>query len=65
MDSIWYLIKPTIFNGKILDEEWMGDENTFKTLLADNRIIFPCGGDGMPRKKYYQFERAAASAMNK
>ena len=46
-------------NGKILDEEWMGDENTFKELLADNRIIFPRGGDGMPRKKYYQFERAS------
>lgn len=50
-----YAIKtPT---GKILDEEWMGDENTFKSLLADNRIIFPKGGDGMPRKKYFQYER--------
>ncbi len=51
--------KITTPNGKILDEEWMGDEKTFKELLADNRIIFPRGGDGMPRKKYYQFERAA------
>lgn len=51
--------KITTPNGKILDEEWMGDESTFKALLADNRIIFPRGGDGMPRKKYYQFERAA------
>lgn len=43
--------------GKILDEEWMGDENTFNELLADNRIIFPRGGDGMPRKKYFRYER--------
>lgn len=44
-------------NGVELDEEWMGEESTYKELLADNRIIFPRGGDGMPRKKYFQFER--------
>lgn len=49
--------KITTPTGKILDEEWMGDENTFNELLADNRIIFPRGGDGMPRKKYFQYER--------
>ena len=35
----------------------MGDENTYKSLLADNRIIFPKKGDGMPRKKYFKSER--------
>lgn len=40
-----------------LDEEWMGEESTYRALLADKRIIFPRSGDGMPRKKYYQFER--------
>lgn len=50
-----YTIKsPT---GKILDEEWMGDEGTYKKLLADNRIVFPKKGDGFPRKKYFKFER--------
>ncbi|GHU60813.1 DNA methylase N-4 [Spirochaetia bacterium] len=44
-------------NGNILDEEWMGEESTYKELLADNRIIFPRGGDGMPRKKYFRSER--------
>lgn len=44
-------------SGKILNEDWMGDETTFKELLADNRIIFPRGGDGMPRKKYFKYER--------
>ncbi len=28
----------------------MGDETTYKELLEDNRILFPRGGDGMPRK---------------
>lgn len=43
--------------GKILDEEWMGDESTFRELLKDNRIYWPRGGDGAPRKKYFKFER--------
>jgi hypothetical protein len=41
----------------VLNEEWMGDIDTYKSLLSDNRIYFPRGGDGMPRKKYYRTER--------
>ena len=44
--------------GKVLFEEWMGEEKTYLELLADNRIIFPKNGDGMPRKKYFKSERA-------
>jgi adenine-specific DNA-methyltransferase len=44
-------------NGDILEEEWMGDETNFQKLLADNRIVFPNGGKGAPRKKYFKFER--------
>lgn len=44
-------------SGKRLDEEWMGDEETYLALLADKRIVFPRDGDGMPRKKYFLFER--------
>lgn len=44
-------------SGKILDEEWMGEEKTFLALLEDNRIVFPNGGEGTPRKKYFRFER--------
>jgi adenine-specific DNA-methyltransferase len=43
--------------GIVYDEEWMGDENTFKALLADNRIYFPRNGNGKPRKKYFRHER--------
>ena len=44
-------------NRNKLDEEWMGEEETYKKLLEDNRIIFPRGGDGLPRKKYFRYER--------
>lgn len=37
-------------NGVEVDEEWMGDEKTYKFLKDDERIIFPRNGDGMPRK---------------
>ena len=35
----------------------MGDENTYNSLLADNRIYFPNNGEGFPRKKYFKSER--------
>ncbi len=44
-------------SGIVLDEEWMGDFDTYTTLLSDSRIYFPRNGDGMPRKKYYKSER--------
>lgn len=52
--SRYKIVTPT---GKVLDEEWMGDEYTYKKYLEEGRMYFPKGGDGMPRKKYYQFER--------
>lgn len=50
-----YLI--TTPTGKEFDEDWMGEEDTFKSLLSDGRIVFPDGGNGPPRKKYYRSER--------
>jgi adenine-specific DNA-methyltransferase len=44
-------------SGQKYDEEWMGDENSYRSLLADNRIVFPRNGEGLPRKKYFKFER--------
>ena len=49
--------KITTPTGKIYDEVWMGEEKTFKELLAEKKIIFPKKGDGSPRKKYYKYER--------
>ncbi len=52
--SKYTIITPS---GKILEGEWMGEEITYKQYLSEGRIYFPKGGDGMPRKKYYKFER--------
>ena len=52
--SRYTIITPT---GKVLEEEWMGEEATYNRFLKEGRIYFPKGGDGLPRKKYYQFER--------
>ena len=52
--SKYNIVTPT---GKVLEGEWMGEENTYKKYLDEGRIYFPKDGEGMPRKKYYQFER--------
>jgi adenine-specific DNA-methyltransferase len=38
-------------------ETWMGEEATYRALLADGRIVFPGNGRGSPRKKYFRSER--------
>ena len=43
--------------GKLLEEEWLGTEKTYKAYLSEGRIYFPNKGSGYPRKKYYKFER--------
>ena len=50
-----YIIKAP--GGEIFDEAWMGEEETFQKYLSEGRMYFPKGGHGLPRKKYYQFER--------
>lgn len=52
--SSYVITTPT---GKELDEEWMGEYQTYQTYLEEGRIYFPNNGDGFPRKKYYKFER--------
>lgn len=53
--SFYTITTPT---GKVLNEEWMGEEKTYLQYLKEGRIYFPKGGDGFPRKKYYASERA-------
>ena len=50
-----YIIKTP--SGKLLDEEWLGTKETYEQYLKEGRILFPRKGDGLPRKKYYKFER--------
>jgi len=49
--------KITTPTGKDYEEEWMGEWDTFKGHLDDNRIYFPDNGNGKPRKKYFKSER--------
>jgi adenine-specific DNA-methyltransferase len=49
--------KITTPTGRVLDDQWMGEEATYLRLLADNRMIFPDKGNGAPRKKYFRAER--------
>ncbi len=44
-------------DGRILDEEWMGDEQNYLELVKDKRIYFPNEGRGWPRKKIFKKER--------
>lgn len=42
--------------GKIFYRDWSVDEETYKELLADNRIYFADNGRGVPRIKIFQNE---------
>lgn len=44
-------------SGEFIEEEWMGEEATYNRFLEEGRIFFPKKGKGLPRKKYYKFER--------
>lgn len=54
--SRYAITKP---NGQTVEGEWMGEKTTYETLIADKRIVFPRGGDGLPRKKIFRSEREA------
>lgn len=52
--SHYVIISPT---GKKFEDDWMGEEKTYLKLMEEDKIYFPKNGDGVPRKKYYKFER--------
>ncbi|MHB8355460.1 MAG: site-specific DNA-methyltransferase [Vulcanimicrobiaceae bacterium] len=52
--SDYVITSPT---GNVLDETWLGAEETFEELSADKRIYWPKNGDGLPRKKFFLTER--------
>ena len=54
--STYKIVSPT---GVEFEETWMGDKKTFNELIKDNRIVWTKNGDGLPRKKYFRFEREA------
>jgi len=58
--SKYKIITPT---GKVYEEVWLGSKETFEELKEDNRIYFPEGGAGYPRKKYFLGEREEEGQM--
>lgn len=52
--------------GKVFDEVWYGNEDSFKELLKDNRVHFTDNGNGLPRIKIYLSEAvdSGQSAIN-
>ena len=55
------IITPT---GVEYDEEWMGDRETYESLLKDNRIVFSRNGNGLPRKKYFKLYCFSSGSSN-
>lgn len=52
--SSYIITTPT---GQRIDGVWMGSEATYLELLEAGSIYFPNSGNGLPRKKIYEFER--------
>ena len=52
--SRYKIVSPT---GVEFDEDWMGEYNTYKNYIEEGKIYFTNNGSGIPRKKYYRFER--------
>ena len=50
-------------NGGTITEEWRFKRETYDALLADNRIVFPRGGDGKPRYKLFLSEKKAEGQL--
>lgn len=52
--SVYSVITPT---GRTITEEWRFKKDTYEELLADNRLVFPRGGEGKPRYKLFLSEK--------
>lgn len=52
--AVYTVTTPT---GRIIKEEWRFKKETYDSLAADNRIVFPKGGEGKPRYKLFLSEK--------
>lgn len=50
-------------SGKEITEEWRFKKETYDTLLAENKLVFPRGGDGKPRYKLFLSEKQASGVL--
>ena len=51
-------------SGRIVHDEWRFKEETFYSLLNDNRIVFPKGGEGKPRYKLFLSEKEKGGVID-
>ena len=49
--------------GSEITEEWRFKRETYDALLADNRLVFPRGGEGKPRYKLFLTEKKAEGQL--
>lgn len=49
--------------GAEITEEWRFKKDTYNALLADNRLVFPRGGEGKPRYKLFLSEKKAEGQL--
>lgn len=59
--SVYSVITPI---GKTITEEWRFKEETYYSLLDDNRIVFPKGGNGKPRYKLFLSEKITEGMLS-
>lgn len=52
--AVYTVTTPT---GKEITEEWRFKQETYYSLLSDNRLVFPKGGEGKPRYKLFLSEK--------
>ena len=52
--AVYSIVTPS---GRQITEEWRFKKETFDTLSADNRIVFPRNGEGKPRYKQFLSEK--------
>ena len=52
--AVYTVTTPT---GKTITEEWRFKRETYDQLFADNRLVFPRGGEGKPRYKLFLSEK--------
>lgn len=58
--TVYTVITPT---GTKITEEWRFKKETYNALLADNKLIFPRGGEGKPRYKLFLAEKKAEGQL--
>lgn len=52
--AVYTVTTPT---GRVITEEWRFKKETYDKLAADNRLVFPRGGEGKPRYKLFLSEK--------